>query len=164
VVAGIVDVAAARVNEALGAAVFGEIVYIGLPVVARGQAPFAVLKIVTADHHTECGQRVEIPFRECIAGLCLVQALAFTLADIVGRQVPVFADELRHFVPGRVLAARGRWRGCRDTRAIGGTALFYNKGIDSGDCRKRLFLRGGVPIGLRRRGVAGRKLKNTIGF
>jgi len=137
VVASIVDVTAARVNEALGAAVFGKIVHVGFPVVARRQATFAVLKIVAADHHAERCQRVEIPFCECIAGLCLVQALAFVLADIVGRQVPVVADELCHFVSGRVLAACGGWRGCRDTRAIGGTALFYNKGIDSGDCRKR---------------------------
>ena len=36
VVAGIIYVAAARVNEAFGAAVFGKIVHVGLPVVARG--------------------------------------------------------------------------------------------------------------------------------
>ena len=83
VVASIVDVAAARVNEALGATVFGKIVHVGFPVVARGQATFAVLKIVAADHHTERGQRVEIPFCECIAGLCLVQAFAFAFVDII---------------------------------------------------------------------------------
>jgi hypothetical protein len=42
------------------------------------------LKIVAADHHAERGHRVEIPFCECIAGLCLVQALAFALAVGVG--------------------------------------------------------------------------------
>ena len=83
-VAGIVDDATTRVNEALGAAVFGEIVHVGFPVVARRQATFAVLKIVAADHHAERGHRVEIPFCECIAGLCLVQALAFALAVGVG--------------------------------------------------------------------------------
>lgn len=108
VVASIVDDATARVNEALGAAVFGKIVHVGFPVVARGQASFAVLEAVAADHHAKRCQRVEIPFCECIAGLCLVQALAFVLADIVGRQMSVFADELCHFVSGRVLAACGR--------------------------------------------------------
>ena len=107
-VAGIINIAAARVNEALGTAVFGKIVHVGLPVVARGQAPFAVLEIVPADHHSKRGQRVEIPLPECIAGLCFVQMLAFTLADIVWRQVSVLADELCHFVLGCVLAACGR--------------------------------------------------------
>ena len=107
-VAGIINIAAARVNEALGTAVFGKIVHVGLPVVARGQAPFAVLEIVPADHHAERGQRVEIPLPECIACLSFVQALAFALADIVWRQVSVFADEFCYFVPRGVLAACGR--------------------------------------------------------
>lgn len=136
-VASIVDVATTRVNETFGATVFGKIVHVGFPVVARRQEAIAVAEAVPADHHAERRQRVEIPFPKGVARPGFVQAFPFALVHVVWRQVSVIANVLCDLVPRGVLVARRIVRGVVDRRRARKHPRLPGKRIDSGNCGER---------------------------
>lgn len=136
-IAGVIDVAAAAVDQPLRAAVFPEVVHVGFPVVARRQEAIAVAEPVPADHHAERRQRGEIPFPEGVPRPGFVQALPFALVHVVWRQVSVIANVLCDLVPRGVLATRGIVRGVVARRRARKQSHLPGKRIDPGNCGER---------------------------
>ena len=97
-VAGVIDIAAAAVDETVRATVACEVIDIGFVPGPLGQKSFAILEIVSTDHHAERRERIEIPFCKIAACFLLVEPFAFAFAYVVRRKTPIFANVFGDFV------------------------------------------------------------------
>ena len=105
-VAGVIDVATAAVDETVCATVVCEVINVGLVPGSRRQHPFAVLEIISANHHAERCERIEIPFGKIAACFLLVEPFAFAFVHIVRGEMSVFANVFGNFVLCSVLYSR----------------------------------------------------------
>ena len=93
-IGGVIDVATTAIDEAVCAAIVSEVIDICFVVIRCWESSFAIVEVVTANHHAERCMRIEIPFHKCFAGLLFVKLFTLALGDIIGRQVVVVADVL----------------------------------------------------------------------
>ena len=98
-VGGVIDVTAATIDEAVCAAIVAEVIDIGFVVIRCRKSSFAIVEVVSANHHTERCVRVEIPFHKSFACFLFVKLFTFALGDIIGRQAVVVADVLCNMKP-----------------------------------------------------------------
>ena len=98
-IGGIINVTAATIDEAVCATVVSEVIDIGFVVIRCRELPFAIVKVVSANHYAERRMRIEIPFHKCFSGLLFVKPYSFALGDIIDRQAIVVADVLCNVNP-----------------------------------------------------------------
>jgi len=107
VVGGVIDVTAAAINKSVCAAIVSKVIDICFVVIRCRELSFAIVKVVTANHHAECRMRIEIPFHKSFASLLFVKLYSFALGDIIGRQAVVVANVLCNVEPRGVFLFGG---------------------------------------------------------
>ena len=93
-IGGVINVTAATIDESVCATIVAEVIDIGFVVIRCRELSFAIVEVVSADHHAERCIRIEIPFHKCFAGLLFVKFFALALGDIIGWQTVIVADVL----------------------------------------------------------------------